>query len=94
MHATRHDVAVDDPAAVTALAREIAADLVVIGPEQPLVSGVADALREAGIPVFGPSQEAAKLEGSKTFAKEVMATAGVRTAVSYTHLTLPTTPYV
>ncbi|KAA8735217.1 phosphoribosylamine--glycine ligase, partial [Corynebacterium tuscaniense] len=42
MHATRHDVAVDDPAAVTALAREIAADLVVIGPEQPLVSGVAD----------------------------------------------------
>ena len=80
MHATRHDVAVDDPAAVTALAREIAADLVVIGPEQPLVSGVADALREAGIPVFGPSQEAAKLEGSKTFAKEVMATAGVRTA--------------
>ncbi|MCZ9294437.1 phosphoribosylamine--glycine ligase [Corynebacterium meitnerae] len=80
MRATRHDVAGDDPAAVTALAREIEADLVVIGPEQPLVSGVADALREAGIPVFGPSQEAAQLEGSKTFAKEIMATAGVRTA--------------
>ena len=80
MSAVSHDVLIDDPSAVTALALEIGADLVVIGPEQPLVSGVADALREAGVPVFGPSKAAAQLEGSKTFAKEVMATAGVRTA--------------
>lgn len=82
MQAERHEVLVDDRAAVVTLARDIDADLVVIGPEQPLVAGVADALREAGIPVFGPSQEAARLEGSKVFAKEVMATAGVRTARS------------
>lgn len=78
--AQRHDVKVDDAAAVVSLAGEIGADLVVIGPEQPLVSGVTDALREAGFAVFGPSQQAAKLEGSKTFAKEIMALAGVRTA--------------
>nr|VDG64049.1 phosphoribosylamine--glycine ligase [Streptococcus thermophilus] len=82
MQAERHEVLIDDGAAVVKLARDIDADLVVIGPEQPLVAGVADALREAGIPVFGPSQEAARLEGSKVFAKEVMATAGVRTARS------------
>lgn len=82
MQAERHEVLVDDRSAVVTLARDIDADLVVIGPEQPLVAGVADALREAGIPVFGPSQEAARLEGSKVFAKEVMATAGVRTARS------------
>ena len=82
MQAERHEVLVDDRAAVVTLARDIDADLVVIGPEQPLVAGAADALREAGIPVFGPSQEAARLEGSKVFAKEVMATAGVRTARS------------
>nr|WP_277925393.1 phosphoribosylamine--glycine ligase [Sediminivirga luteola] len=69
-----------DGAAVVALAKELAADLVVIGPEAPLVAGVADALREAGIPVFGPGAEAARLEGSKAFAKEVMAAAGVPTA--------------
>ena len=80
MSASRHELSVTDPSAATALAREVDADLVVIGPEQPLVAGVADALREAGIAVFGPSKEAAQLEGSKTFAKEVMATAGVRTA--------------
>lgn len=72
--------AVDDPAAMTALAKEIGAELVVIGPEIPLVAGVADALREAGIRVFGPSGAAARIEGSKQFAKEVMAAAGVRTA--------------
>ncbi|MGX5356986.1 phosphoribosylamine--glycine ligase [Kocuria sp. KH4] len=77
-----HAVDAADPAAVTALARELAADLVVVGPEAPLVAGVADALRAAGFPVFGPSQAAARLEGSKAFAKEVMAAAGVPTAMA------------
>ncbi|WP_030685425.1 phosphoribosylamine--glycine ligase [Streptomyces globisporus] len=72
-----------DGAAVTALATELGADLVVVGPEAPLVAGVADAVRAAGIPVFGPSREAARLEGSKAFAKDVMAGAGVPTARSY-----------
>jgi phosphoribosylamine--glycine ligase len=72
-----------DGAAVTALAEEVAADLVVVGPEAPLVAGVADVVRRAGIPVFGPSGEAARLEGSKAFAKDVMAGAGVPTARSY-----------
>ncbi len=72
-----------DPAAVAALAVEVAADLVVIGPEAPLVAGVADAVRAAGIACFGPSAAAAQLEGSKAFAKEVMAQAGVPTAQSY-----------
>lgn len=67
---------------VAALAGEVAADLVVIGPEVPLVLGVADAVRAAGIPVFGPSADAARIEGSKAFAKDVMAAAGVRTAHS------------
>ncbi|MBB0245575.1 phosphoribosylamine--glycine ligase [Streptomyces alkaliphilus] len=75
-----HAVDAVDGAAVTDLARLIGADLVVIGPEAPLVAGVADALREAGFAVFGPSAEAARLEGSKAFAKEVMAAAGVPTA--------------
>lgn len=79
--ATVHPLAdVTDGGATTALAQEVGADLVVIGPEIPLVAGVADALREAGIAVFGPSGEAAKIEGSKAFAKDVMAAAGVRTA--------------
>lgn len=72
-----------DPAApgeVVDLARQMEADLVVIGPEAPLVAGVADAVRDAGIPCFGPGAEAARLEGSKAFAKEVMAAAGVPTA--------------
>lgn len=68
------------PEAVLALAQEIPADLVVIGPEAPLVAGVADTLRAAGFPVFGPSRAAARLEGSKAFAKEVMRAAGVPTA--------------
>ena len=71
---------VSDPAEITALARRWAAELVVIGPEVPLVAGVADAVRAEGIPCFGPSAEAARIEGSKAFAKDVMATAGVPTA--------------
>ncbi|WP_079431843.1 MULTISPECIES: phosphoribosylamine--glycine ligase [Streptomyces] len=72
-----------DGDAVAALATELGADLVVVGPEAPLVAGVGDAVRAAGIPVFGPSGEAAQLEGSKAFAKDVMAAAGVPTARSY-----------
>ncbi|MEU7802794.1 phosphoribosylamine--glycine ligase [Micromonospora arborensis] len=72
-----------DPAAVAALAVETSADLVVIGPEAPLVAGVADALRAKGIAVFGPSGAAAQLEGSKAFAKDVMTAAGVPTARAY-----------
>ncbi|KAB1123598.1 phosphoribosylamine--glycine ligase [Micromonospora sp. DT46] len=73
-----------DPAGVAALAVETGADLVVIGPEAPLVAGVADAVRAKGIAAFGPSAEAARLEGSKTFAKDVMTAAGVPTARAYT----------
>ena len=72
-----------DPASVAALAVELAADLVVVGPEAPLVAGVADAVRAKGIACFGPSGPAAQLEGSKAFAKDVMAAAGVPTARSY-----------
>jgi phosphoribosylamine--glycine ligase len=68
-----------DPGAVTEFANTEAIDLVVIGPEAPLVAGVADALRERGIPVFGPGRAAAQLEGSKAFAKRVMEAAGVPT---------------
>ncbi|MGW7544001.1 phosphoribosylamine--glycine ligase [Streptomyces sp. NPDC054770] len=78
-----HQVDALDGAAVAALALELGADLVVVGPEAPLVAGVADAVREAGIPVFGPSGAAAQLEGSKAFAKDVMAGAAVPTARSY-----------
>ncbi|MEV0155329.1 phosphoribosylamine--glycine ligase [Micromonospora sp. NPDC050686] len=78
------DVRPNDPAAVAALAVEVAADLVVIGPEAPLVAGVADAVRAKGIAAFGPSAEAARLEGSKTFAKDVMTAAGVPTARAFT----------
>ena len=80
--AEQHPVDVVDGAAVTALARKVEADLVVIGPEVPLVLGVADAVRAAGIACFGPSAQAARIEGSKAFAKDVMAAAGVRTAHS------------
>lgn len=78
--ATNHPVDAVSGDAVVALAREIDADLVVIGPEVPLVLGVADALRADGIATFGPSAQAAQIEGSKAFAKDVMAAAGVRTA--------------
>jgi len=80
--ATVHPVPATDPGAVTALAKQLGADLVVIGPEAPLVGGVADAVRAAGIACFGPSAAAARIEGSKAFAKEVMAAAGVPTARS------------
>lgn len=78
-----HPVDPLDGAAVTALATGLGVDLVVVGPEAPLVAGVADPVRAAGIPVFGPSGEAARIEGSKAFAKDVMAAAGVPTARSY-----------
>src|SRR5690606_37243585 len=78
----RPGVDVTDPAAVADLAVGLSADLVVVGPEAPLVAGVADALRAKGVPCFGPSAAAARLEGSKAFAKEVMAAAGVPTARS------------
>ncbi|GAA3218600.1 phosphoribosylamine--glycine ligase [Pseudonocardia petroleophila] len=78
--AEQRGIDVVDPAAVTALAAEWRADLVVIGPEVPLVAGVADAVRAAGIACFGPGAAAARIEGSKAFAKDVMAAAGVPTA--------------
>ncbi|HZD97897.1 MAG TPA: phosphoribosylamine--glycine ligase, partial [Micromonosporaceae bacterium] len=71
---------INDGAAVTALAVDEHADLVVVGPEAPLVAGVADAVRAKGIAVFGPSGTASQLEGSKAVAKEVMVAAGVPTA--------------
>ncbi|WAJ44681.1 phosphoribosylamine--glycine ligase [Mycobacterium sp. Aquia_216] len=80
--AEQHDVDITSGEGVVALAREVRADLVVIGPEVPLVLGVADAVRAAGIVCFGPGKDAARIEGSKAFAKEVMAAAGVRTASS------------
>jgi len=82
--AEQYDVDVASPEDVVALARRIDAELVVIGPEVPLVRGVADALRAAGIACFGPSRDASRIEGSKAFAKDVMAAAGVRTAASET----------
>ncbi|TGA84185.1 phosphoribosylamine--glycine ligase [Streptomyces sp. MZ04] len=78
-----HPVDALDGTAVAALATRLGAELVVVGPEAPLVAGVADAVRDAGIPCFGPSREAAQLEGSKAFAKDVMAGAQVPTARSY-----------
>jgi phosphoribosylamine---glycine ligase len=72
------------PDGILALARKLAPDLVVIGPEAPLVAGAADALREARIPCFGPDAAAARIEGSKSFAKQVMAEAGIPTAASFT----------
>jgi len=77
-----HDVAATNGAEVAALAASLGADLVVIGPEAPLVAGVADVVRAAGIPVFGPDAAAARLEGSKAFAKQIMAAAGVPTAAA------------
>ena len=78
--ATNISADANDPDAVVALAQQMGAELVVIGPEAPLVAGVADAVRAGGIPCFGPGAEAARLEGSKAFAKEVMASAAVPTA--------------
>jgi phosphoribosylamine---glycine ligase len=80
--AEQHAVDVTSGAAVAKLALDAAADLVVIGPEVPLVLGVADAVRDAGVVCFGPSAAAARIEGSKAFAKDVIASVGVRTARS------------
>ncbi len=82
--ATIHPVAITDNSAIIELAKKLAVDLVVVGPEVPLVNGVADGLRAAGLAVFGPSKAAAQLEGSKDFAKGVMRDAGVPTARSFT----------
>ena len=81
--ATLHAVDQLDGDAVATLAEKIGADLVVVGPEAPLVAGVADAVRDRGISCFGPSRAAAELEGSKAFAKDVMAAAGVPTAMAH-----------
>jgi phosphoribosylamine---glycine ligase len=75
-----HPARADDPASLGPLAAELRADLVVVGPEAPLVAGLADELRHRGIAVFGPGAEAAQIEGSKAFAKDVMEAAGVPTA--------------
>ncbi len=83
-HAELHDVTPADPEAVTALAAKLAAGLVVVGPEAPLMAGVGDALRAAGFRCFGPDHAAAMIEGSKSFAKQVMLAAGVPTASSRT----------
>ena len=77
-----HPTRADDRDGLLALATTLEADLVVVGPEAPLVAGVADELRHAGIAVFGPSAAAARIEGSKLFAKEVMSAAGVPTAAT------------
>jgi len=82
--ATIHAIDILNNEAIVELAKKLAIDLVVIGPEKPLVNGVADALARAKIPCFGPSKAAAQLEGSKDFAKKVMSDAGVPTARSAT----------
>jgi phosphoribosylamine---glycine ligase len=79
-----HDIAPADPEAVTDLAAKLSADLVVIGPEAPLMAGVADALRDQGVSCFGPDRAAAVIEGSKSAAKDIMRAAGIRTAASRT----------
>jgi phosphoribosylamine--glycine ligase len=88
-HATLHAVDPMDGEAVAALARALGVGLTVIGPEAPLVAGVADAVRAAGVPCFGPTAEAALLEGSKAFAKDVMTAAGVPTARAQVCTTAP-----
>ena len=75
-----HPVRAEDAEGLLGLCRELAIDLAVVGPEAPLVAGLADTLRHAGVAVFGPSREAARIEGSKTFAKDVLEAAGVPTA--------------
>jgi phosphoribosylamine--glycine ligase len=78
--ASCHPVRADDPASLVPLACELGVDLVVVGPEAPLVIGLADMLRRRGVAAFGPGAEAARIEGSKAFAKDVMEAAGVPTA--------------
>jgi phosphoribosylamine--glycine ligase len=82
--ATNHSLDINSNEAVLSLAKSLTVDLVVVGPEVPLVNGVADLLRAAGIATFGPSKAAAQLEGSKDFAKGVMRDAGVPTSRSFT----------
>jgi phosphoribosylamine---glycine ligase len=77
-----HPVRAEDAEGMLALAQDVEIDLAVIGPEQPLVAGIADGLRHAGIPVFGPSARAARIEGSKSFAKDVLNAAGVPAAAT------------
>jgi phosphoribosylamine--glycine ligase len=78
--ATCHPVSIDDFEGLLGLAGALDVDLVVVGPEAPLVAGLGDLLRHSGVPVFGPGAEAARIEGSKSFAKDVMEAAGVPTA--------------
>ena len=80
--ATAHPVDAADPVAIADLADAVRPDLVIVGPEVPLVNGAADELRSRGFAVFGPSAAAARIEGSKAFAKDVMAAAGVPTAAA------------
>jgi phosphoribosylamine---glycine ligase len=84
-----HPVRADDGDGLLGLAGTIGAELVVVGPEAPLVAGVGDELRHAGIAVFGPGADAARIEGSKSFAKEVMAAAGVPSAALLPAATAP-----
>ena len=84
MIAKCHPVVADDIEGLVALSRDLAVDLVVIGPEVPLVMGLADELRHIGIATFGPGAAAAKMEGSKAFTKQLLDAAGVDTAESYT----------
>jgi phosphoribosylamine--glycine ligase len=78
-----------NPEKVIALAGELRPDLVVVGPEAPLVAGVADGLREIGVPVFGPNAAAAQIEGSKAYAKKLMASEGIATARGHSFTSLP-----
>jgi phosphoribosylamine--glycine ligase len=84
-----HPVRAEDAEGLLDLAHSLDADLVVVGPEAPLVAGVADELRHAGIAVFGPGKDAARIEGSKSFAKEVMRAAGVPTAETMSEARAP-----
>jgi phosphoribosylamine---glycine ligase len=84
-----HPLRMDDVEGLLALCRERAIDLVVIGPEAPLVAGIADELRRAGVAVFGPGRSAARIEGSKAFAKDVMRAAGVQTAAELERVRAP-----
>jgi phosphoribosylamine--glycine ligase len=84
-----HPVRAEDAEGLLGLCRELATDLVVVGPEAPLVAGLADTLRRAGVTVFGPSREAARIEGSKAFAKDVLEAAGVPTAARLTDARAP-----
>ena len=79
MVATNHEVSISDTEEIVTLALQLGANLVVVGPEAPLVGGLADSLRQAGIPCFGPHSEGARLEASKLHAKEVMKSLGVPT---------------